>query len=314
MTIGILLVSHSRKVARAVIELARQLAPEVPMLGVGGDLEGGFGANAGEVIAACDELSRICEHVMVIADLGSSNLAVDAAIDYRRLFGKADNVSIGRGPFLEGAIAASVAARGGGSLEQVREAIGRARSSWDARLLPIVGERGVRPGHHAGMKPSGASAAAGRAVFPDLRKYRTPVLPARLASGRSSACPVPEAGPRSQGRGRPTAAGKPAVSWRRGETGFLADDDEFATETSAFHTREAVVVDAAGLHARPAAMLATLAAGLGSDVFVDGMPATSMMEMMLLDVEQGDTVVVSGESVADVEKVAEAISRGFDSL
>ena len=61
-------------------------------------------------------------------------------------------------------------------------------------------------------------------------------------------------------------------------------------------------------------MLATLAAGLGSDVFVDGMPATSMMEMMLLDVEQGDTVVVSGESVADVEKVAEAISRGFDSL
>ena len=286
MNVGIVLVSHSRKVSQAVIELARQLAPSVPMLGVGGDSESGFGANAGEVIAACDELERVCDQVVLIADLGSSNLASEAALDYRRFTGRQDIVTLGWGPFMESAIAASVAARGGGTLDEVLEAIARARETWDARLLPIVCEDPAAAVRHRAL-PAGASASASRAGSPAYHRSRT--------QNQSQHLQVQPSDDRDQDPGR-QGAGASA-----GET-----------EGGSFFSRTVTVIDAAGLHARPAALLATKAGSLDSEVLIDGTPAASMLELLLLEVECGDEVTVAGPVRADVDAIADAIANGLD--
>ena len=78
---------------------------------------------------------------------------------------------------------------------------------------------------------------------------------------------------------------------------------------------EAVVFDAAGLHARPCARLARLASKLDTQVWVNGVSAASVMELMSLGANKGDTVHVtaSGPNAQEVaQQVADAISAGFD--
>lgn len=307
MKVGIILVSHSRAVSQAVIELARQLAPEVPMLGVGGDADSGFGANAGEVIAACDELERSCDHVVVIADLGSSLLAVEAAIDYRRLTGCKPIVTMGRGPFVEGAIAASVAARGDGTLEQVMEAIALARSIWQTRQDSVPDDEGsavvVSPPDFSDSEDSDVFSTS-RSVPPQLRHVRD-----RRERAYVSLPEDADVAGEARGVSSATKAGTARVSLRA--TRSMPEPCE-SGEIPAVYSRRVSVKDAAGLHARPAAILSTMAASLDTEVLINAIPASSMMELLVLEIECGDEVLVSGENAADVDIIADAIAHGLD--
>lgn len=78
---------------------------------------------------------------------------------------------------------------------------------------------------------------------------------------------------------------------------------------------QALVTDPAGMHARPAAQIAALAATFDAEITIDGVSAVSMLELMSLGASQGDKVEVSAvgtDAVSAATAVADAITRGMD--
>ncbi|MGK5531419.1 PTS-dependent dihydroxyacetone kinase phosphotransferase subunit DhaM [Streptomyces sp. URMC 129] len=125
--VGIVLVSHSAEVAESVARLAVALAggggEPAPVAAAGGGPGGGLGTSAELIADAARRVDRGAG-VAVIADLGSAVLTVRAMLaeddelppDTRLL----------DAPFLEGAVAALVAASGGADLAAVAAAAGDA--------------------------------------------------------------------------------------------------------------------------------------------------------------------------------------------
>ncbi|MFE9631058.1 PTS-dependent dihydroxyacetone kinase phosphotransferase subunit DhaM [Streptomyces sp. NPDC006463] len=126
--VGIVLVSHSAPVAEAVAELARGLAvggpdaPMAPVAAAGGTADGGLGTSAERVLAAAREVDRGAG-VALLADLGSSVLTVKALLADDELPAGSRLVDA---PFLEGAVAAMVAASAGAPLSAVESAAAEA--------------------------------------------------------------------------------------------------------------------------------------------------------------------------------------------
>ena len=93
-------------------------------------------------------------------------------------------------------------------------------------------------------------------------------------------------------------------------TAGVADGDAYS--------RSATVADAAGLHARPAAKVAEMAAEASGDIVIafedDRADADSAMMLMSLGAAQGDTVTVSGQPADKevIDKIADAIAEGLD--
>ncbi|MFI6003103.1 PTS-dependent dihydroxyacetone kinase phosphotransferase subunit DhaM [Streptomyces sp. NPDC051366] len=119
--VGIVLVSHSALVAQSVADLARGLAaggPVVPVAAAGGTADGGLGTSAERVLAAAHEVDRGAG-VALLADLGSSVLTVKALLVEDEL---PPGARLLDAPFLEGAVAAVVAASAGAPLDAVAAA------------------------------------------------------------------------------------------------------------------------------------------------------------------------------------------------
>ncbi len=120
--VGILIVSHSERLAEGVAELARQMTggKEVPVKGVGGLEDGSLGTSFDRVMAAMEEVLAAGE-VLVLADLGSavmtSQMCVEALPEEMR-----SRVALSSAPLVEGAVAAASAAAQGLPLEEVRRA------------------------------------------------------------------------------------------------------------------------------------------------------------------------------------------------
>lgn len=118
----IVLVSHSDALARGVADLAGQMAPDVDIVPVGGLADGALGTDFERIEAA---VVGAPGEVCVLADLGSAVLTTQAVLEMVD-----DDVAarthLAPGPFVEGAVAAAVAAQGGAGAEQlvgvVREA------------------------------------------------------------------------------------------------------------------------------------------------------------------------------------------------
>ncbi|MBT2477998.1 PTS-dependent dihydroxyacetone kinase phosphotransferase subunit DhaM [Streptomyces sp. ISL-94] len=123
--VGIVLVSHSASVAESVAELARGLAgggPMAPVATAGGTAEGGLGTSAELIVAAAREVDRGAG-IALLADLGSSVLTVKALLLEDELPPGSRLVDA---PFLEGAVAAVVAASAGAALPAVESTAGEA--------------------------------------------------------------------------------------------------------------------------------------------------------------------------------------------
>lgn len=78
--------------------------------------------------------------------------------------------------------------------------------------------------------------------------------------------------------------------------------------------RRVTVVDAAGLHARPASIISEIASEAEGSIHVNGADAASSLLLMSLGIRQGETVTVSGSPTdrAFIDAIAEAIERGLD--
>ncbi|MEV4193672.1 PTS fructose transporter subunit IIA [Streptomyces toxytricini] len=127
--VGIVLVSHSARVAESVAELAAGLAAGgavAPVAAAGGTADGGLGTSAERIAAAAREVDRGAG-VALIADLGSAVLTVKAMLADDELPPQSRLVDA---PFVEGAVAALVAASSGASLDAVASA---AQEAYDYR-------------------------------------------------------------------------------------------------------------------------------------------------------------------------------------
>jgi PTS hybrid protein len=119
--VGVVLVSHSARVAGAVADLAVALTGgggDVPVAPAGGGPDGGLGTSSDLITAAARSVDRGAG-VAVLADLGSAVLTVKALLVDDELPAGARLVDA---PFLEGAVAAVVTASTGADLDAVAAA------------------------------------------------------------------------------------------------------------------------------------------------------------------------------------------------
>jgi dihydroxyacetone kinase phosphotransfer subunit len=121
VSVGLVVVSHSAKVAEGVVEMAAQMAEGVRIQAAGGADDGGIGTDANliaEAIAAADE----GDGVLVLADLGSAVLSAQLAIDEFIDEDIRGRVRIAEAPVVEGAVVAAIQAATGSSLDEVDQA------------------------------------------------------------------------------------------------------------------------------------------------------------------------------------------------
>lgn len=119
--VGIVIVSHSAKVAEGAADMVRQMVGNsVPVAHTGGNSDGGLGTDVGAIIAAIDHAWSDAG-VAVLVDLGgaetNSEMAIEMLGDDRR-----DRVVMCNAPIVEGAVIAAAEASGGSSLEIVKRA------------------------------------------------------------------------------------------------------------------------------------------------------------------------------------------------
>src|SRR5262249_1252935 len=197
LMVGIVVVSHSAAVAEGVVELARQMGGEdVPIAAAGGvdDPEHPIGTDATRVQAAIEGLAD-ADGVLVLMDLGSAVLSAELALELLdpELAGR---VLLCDAPLVEGAVAAAVAARVGGGLEEVAAEARRG-------LAPKAAQLGVEeaPAPEAAAEADGDGWAEARIPVPNPLGLHAPPAPPLLTPAAPFA---PHALPR-RGGARPGA-------------------------------------------------------------------------------------------------------------
>ncbi|MDQ0202376.1 dihydroxyacetone kinase phosphoryl donor subunit DhaM [Pectinatus haikarae] len=124
--VGIVIVSHSVKIAEGVKELALQMAKGHPVFTAGGTADGGIGTDPIRIQEAM-EAANSGDGVVVMADLGSAVMSVGLAKEMLDP-DLAEVVKLANAPIVEGAIAATVEASMGSSLEKVLQTAHDARN------------------------------------------------------------------------------------------------------------------------------------------------------------------------------------------
>lgn len=232
--VGLVFVSHSSQLAAGAVALAGQMAPTVTLLAAGGTDDDGIGTSFGKVMTAVGEADQ-GSGVVVVSDLGSALLTAETVLDLLPEDERA-RVRVVDGPFVEGGVAAAVAAETGADLAGVAAAVEGARSAWaDAEPAP-------------------------------------PVVPAEPAAA-------------------PAAV--------RGADGY---------------TREVLVRNPQGLHARPAAEFVKLANTFPVKVTVNGKDAKSLLGVMSLGLTAGATASIASpdsEGEAAVDALVDLVESGF---
>lgn len=117
--VGIVVVSHSAPLARAALELAREMigANPAPIVLAAGTADGGVGTDATRVAAAIEEADEGAG-VVILMDLGSAVLSAELALEF---VDPAIETRLVAAPFVEGLLAAAVRATAGAALAEVAQ-------------------------------------------------------------------------------------------------------------------------------------------------------------------------------------------------
>lgn len=134
MSVGIVLVSHSSKLAEGLAELAAQMAPDVTILPAGGLSDGSIGTDYDEVVAATQRADS-GDGVVLLYDLGSAQMTAELAVES---LADPSAAIVADGPLVEGAIAAAVAAQSGQDRKAVAEAAAAAGMPEDLALAEVT--------------------------------------------------------------------------------------------------------------------------------------------------------------------------------
>lgn len=116
--VGIVIVSHSQKLAEGVKELAEMMARDVQIAAAGGLDDGMLGTSYGKIMMAVED---VCgrDGAVILMDMGSAVMTAELVQENL----KDDQVKLVDCPLVEGAVLAAVAAAGGADvMEVVRQA------------------------------------------------------------------------------------------------------------------------------------------------------------------------------------------------
>jgi multiphosphoryl transfer protein len=160
--VGIVVVSHSARLADGVVELAREMGgPDVRLMPAGGtdDPDAPLGTDATKVMAAI-EAADTGDGVLVLMDLGSAVMSAEMALDFLDP-DSAARVRLCEAPLVEGTVSAAIAARLGAGLDDVAA---EARGA----LGPKAAHLGTTADAAADDLAPGAAAEAGVAADLDV--------------------------------------------------------------------------------------------------------------------------------------------------
>lgn len=172
--VALVLVSHSRGLAEGAVELAGQMAPGVLLVAAGGGPDGGLGTSYDLVEAALGEATGDGRSAVVLTDLGSAVLTAESVLELAEP-DVAERVRLADAPFVEGAVAAAVAAHGGADLAAVVAAAEHAGTTFAA----------VPPSEPAAPASEGDHVSRGSAVLrnPLGLHARPAAIVARMIAG-----------------------------------------------------------------------------------------------------------------------------------
>jgi phosphoenolpyruvate---glycerone phosphotransferase subunit DhaM len=117
--VGLVVVSHSRALADAAVELARGMLPgrDLAVEVAAGDIDGGLGTDATAIAEAVTAVDS-GDGVVVLMDLGSAVLSAETALDLLDDDAR-ERVVLSPAPLVEGLVGAVVTAAAGASRAQV---------------------------------------------------------------------------------------------------------------------------------------------------------------------------------------------------
>ena len=112
--VGIVIVSHSQKVAEAVVELTTMMADGAAIAAAGGLEDGTFGTSYEKIKNAIDSVYSE-DGVIVLMDMGSAVMTTEMVLEeYDN-----DKIKMVDAPLVEGAVAASVSSLFGSDMASI---------------------------------------------------------------------------------------------------------------------------------------------------------------------------------------------------
>lgn len=122
MSVSLIIVSHSARLAEGVAELVSQMnAGQVSVLPVGGTDDGTLGTSVTRIGQALEQALAQGGAALILMDLGSAYLSSTTALEFLTPEQRA-RVQLADAPLVEGAFLAAFEAAGGSSLDEVRAA------------------------------------------------------------------------------------------------------------------------------------------------------------------------------------------------
>ncbi|MDD3114472.1 MAG: dihydroxyacetone kinase phosphoryl donor subunit DhaM [Anaerovibrio sp.] len=120
--VGVVVVSHSQRLAEGTVELAQLMASGAKIVAAGGLEDGTTGTSFEKIMAAVEQVYSE-DGVAVLMDMGSAVMTTEMVIESMGY----DNVVMLDGPVVEGAIVAALEASLGTPLHELQAKVDEAR-------------------------------------------------------------------------------------------------------------------------------------------------------------------------------------------
>ena len=122
--VGIVIVSHSQKLAEGVVEISKMMAADAAIIAAGGLEDGGLGTSYEKICAAIEEVYS-ADGVIILSDMGSAILTTEMVLEDL----DKPNVKMLDCPLVEGAVLAAVDSAGGRTLDEIAERVEESRTA-----------------------------------------------------------------------------------------------------------------------------------------------------------------------------------------
>ena len=145
MTVGLVIVSHSEKVALGAVELARQMTQNTIAIAAAGGMGANILGTSAEIIQRAIESVDSPDGVLILLDMGSAVLSTEMALEFLT-DEQRGHVVLSYAPIIEGAVAGAIDAMLGHSLKGVKAAAEKTASKeYLQSLKPITEQEEVPP-------------------------------------------------------------------------------------------------------------------------------------------------------------------------
>jgi len=313
--IGLVIVSHSARLAEGVCELARQVAQDkvrIAAAGGTGDPANPIGTDAFQVLQAIESVYSE-DGVLVLMDLGSAVLSAGTAIE---LLGEArqSHVHLCAAPLVEGAVAAASLAAAGASFAEVAREAGNALAGKVAQLDSTAeepqpaGEEGASGEQAQPIGQGGEGKGRPKSTGQAGASGEQPQPAGEEGVGSEQAQPIGQGG---EGNGRPKPTSHVGASGEEPQPAGEEGASAAAEAAGPCEQGRVTLPNRLGLHARPAAQLVRLARRYRARVTLENMtrpsaPATgdSINGVLSLGARQGHELRICAQGPEAREALA----------